>query len=174
MLALLIGRGNQGETAIQLMQRLLVSLDNDLSKLQRISIEELLLWKGIGPAKAVKIKAALELGKRIQGLPAQKKDGCTSSKMAYDTLFSVMTYLHQEEFWVLYLNNQHHVLDKKCLSKGGISETTVDIRLLFKNALRLGAIAIIVAHNHPSGVLTPSKSDIHLTKKIKKQGIIWI
>jgi DNA repair protein RadC len=81
-----------------------------------------------------------------------------------------MTYLHQEEFWVLYLNNQHHVLDKKCLSKGGISETTVDIRLLFKNALRLGAIAIIVAHNHPSGVLTPSKSDIHHTKKIKKAG----
>ena len=73
LLALLIGSGNQGETAIQLMQRLLVSLGNDLSKLHRISIEELLLWKGIGPAKAVKIKAALELGKRIQGLPAQKK-----------------------------------------------------------------------------------------------------
>lgn len=73
LLALLIGIGNQGETAIQLMQRLLVSLGNDLSKLHRISIEELLLWKGIGPAKAVKIKAALELGKRIQGLPAQKK-----------------------------------------------------------------------------------------------------
>ena len=85
-----------------------------------------------------------------------------------------MTYLHQEEFLVLYLNNQHHVLDKKSLSKGGISETTVDIRLLFKNALRLGAIAIIVAHNHPSGVFTPSKNDIHLTKKLKKQGIIWI
>ena len=97
LLALLIGIGNQGETAIQLMQRLLVSLGNDLSKLHRISIEELLLWKGIGPAKAVKIKAALELGKRIQGLPAQKKAGCTNSKMAYDTLFSVMTYLHQEE-----------------------------------------------------------------------------
>ena len=118
LLALLIGNGNQGETAIQLMQRLLVSLGNDLSKLHRISIEELLLWKGIGPAKAVKIKAALELGKRIQGLPAQKKADCTSSKMAYDTLFSVMTYLHQEEFLVLYLNNQIHVLDKKCLRKG--------------------------------------------------------
>ena len=94
--------------------------------------------------------------------------------MVNDTLFSVMTYLHQEEFWVLFLNNQHHVLDKKSLSKGGILENTVNIRLLFKNALRLGAIAIIVAHDHPSGVLTSGKSDIHLTKKLKKQGIIWI
>ena len=107
LLALLIGIGNQGETAIQLMQRLLVSLGNDLSKLHRISIEELLLWKGIGPAKAVKIKVALELGKRIQGLPAQKKLVAPAVKWLNDTLFSVMTYLHQEEFLVLYLNNQH-------------------------------------------------------------------
>ena len=170
LLAILIGSGNPGETAVQLMQRLIVSINNDLSELHRISLDELLKWKGIGPAKAVKIKAALELGKRIQELPFQEKVSCNSSKKAYDSLFSVLSYLEQEEFWVLYLNIQNHVLLKKCLSKGGISETTVDLRLLFKNAVRLGATALIVAHNHPSGKLSPSKSDLKLTTKIKKAG----
>jgi DNA repair protein RadC len=170
LLALLIGSGNPGETAVQLMQLLMASLNNDLSALHRIGIDGLLQWKGIGPAKAVKIKAALELGKRMQGIPAQEKVSCTSSAIAYDVLFAVLSYLDQEEFWVLLLNSQHHILEKKCLSKGGISETTVDIRLLFKSALQVGATAIIVAHNPPSGVLKPSTSDIQLTQKIKKAG----
>ena len=133
LLALLIGSGNPGETAVQLMQRLMASLDHDLSALHRVSLDVLLQWKGIGPAKAVKIKAALELGKRIQGIPSQEKVSCTSSAIAFDALFAVLSYLDQKEFWVLLLNTQHHVLEKKCLSKGGISETTVDIRLLFKS-----------------------------------------
>tara|TARA_B110000046_G_C12907095_1_gene361206 strand:- start:8 stop:382 length:375 start_codon:yes stop_codon:yes gene_type:complete len=94
----------------------------------------------------------------------------TSTATAYDALFAVFSYLDQEEFWVLLLNTQHHILEKKCLSKGGISETTVDIRLLFKSSLQCGATAIIVAHNHPSGVLRPSSSDIQFTQKIKKAG----
>jgi len=148
----------------------MASLDHDLSALHRVSLDALLQWKGIGPAKAVKIKAALELGKRIQVIPSQEKVSCTSSAIAYDTLFAVLSYLDQEEFWVLLLNTQYHVVEKKCLSKGEISETTVDIRLLFKSALQCGATAIIVAHNHPSGVLKPSTSDIQLTQKIKKAG----
>lgn len=170
LLAILIGSGNPGETAVQLMQRLIVSINYDLSELHRISLDELLKWMGIGPAKALKIKASLELGKRIQELPFQEKVSCNSSKKAYDNLFSVLSYLEQEEFWVLYLNIQNHVLLKNCLSKGGISDTMVDIRLLFKNAVRLGATALIVAHNHPSGELNPSKSDLKLTAKIKKVG----
>ncbi len=170
LLAILIGSGNPGETAVQLMQRLIVSINYDLSELHRISLDELLKWMGIGPAKALKIKASLELGKRIQELPFQEKVSCNSSKKAYDNLFSVLSYLEQEEFWVLYLNIQNHVLLKNCLSKGGISDTMVDVRLLFKNAVRLGATALIVAHNHPSGELNPSKSDLKLTAKIKKVG----
>ena len=104
--------------------------------------------EGNWPSQGRKIKAALELGKRMQGIPAQEKVSCTSSAIAYDVLFAVLSYLDQEEFWVLLLNSQHHILEKKCLSKGGISETTVDIRLLFKSALQVGATAIIVAHNH--------------------------
>jgi DNA repair protein RadC len=138
LLAILIGSGNPGETAVQLMQRLIVSINYDLSELHRISLDELLKWMGIGPAKALKIKASLELGKRIQELPFQEKVSCNSSKKAYDNLFSVLSYLEQEEFWVLYLNIQNHVLLKNCLSKGGISDTMVDVRLLFKNAVRLG------------------------------------
>ena len=170
LLAILIGSGNPGETAVQLMQRLIVSINYDLSELHRISLDELLKWMAIGPAKALKIKASLELGKRIQELPFQEKVSCNSSKKAYDNLFSVLSYLEQEEFWVLYLNIQNHVLLKNCLSKGGISDTMVDVRLLFKNAVRLGATALIVAHNHPSGELNPSKSDLKLTAKIKKVG----
>jgi DNA repair protein RadC len=170
LLAILIGSGNPGETAVQLMQRLIVSINYDLSELHRISLDELLKWMGIGPAKALKIKASLELGKRIQELPFQEKVSCNSSKKAYDNLFSVLSYLEQEEFWVLYLNIQNHVLLKNCLSKGGISDTMVDVRLLFKNAVRLGATVLIVAHNHPSGELNPSKSVLKLTAKIKKVG----
>ena len=91
LLALLIGSGNPGETAVQLTQRLMAYLDHDLSALQRISLDALLQWKGIGPAKAVKIKAALELRKRIQGIPSQEKVSCTSSAIAYDTLFAVLS-----------------------------------------------------------------------------------
>ena len=112
MLVLLIGSGNPGETAVQLMHRLMASLDHDLSALHRICLDAMLQWKGIGPAKAVKIKAALELGKRIQGIPSQGKVSCTSSAIAYDTLFAVLSYLDQEEFWVLLLNTQHHVVEK--------------------------------------------------------------
>ena len=118
LLALLNGSGNPGETAVQIMQRLMASLNHDFSALHTISLDALLQWKGIGPAKAAKIKAALELGKRIQGIPSQEKVSCTSSEIAYDALFAVLSYLDQEEFWVLLLNTQHHVVDKKCLSKG--------------------------------------------------------
>ena len=118
LLALLNGSGNPGETAVQVMQRLMASVNHDLRALHTISLDALLQWKGIGPAKAAKIKAALELGKRIQGIPSQEKVSCTSSAIAYDALFAVLSYLDQEEFWVLLLNTHHHVEDKKCLSKG--------------------------------------------------------
>ena len=103
-MALLIGSENPEETVVQSMQRLMASLDHDLSALHRISLDALLQWKGIGPDKAVKTKAALELGKRIQGIPSQGKVSCTTSTIAYDALFAVLSYLDQEEFWVLLLN----------------------------------------------------------------------
>ena len=167
LLAIIIGSGNLEETAVQLMQRLLVSVDNRLEKLYQLPYETLLAWNGIGPAKAVKIKAAVEIGKRMQFQTHKTAPICSSSSEAYDCIREDLLALSHEEFWVIYLNQQHRLLNKSCLSKGGIAQSTVDIRLLLKRALEVGATAIIVVHNHPSGALDPSEADKQVTAKIK-------
>ena len=167
LLAILIGSGNQGESAVHLMQRLLSSVDNKISSLHRIALERLMDWRGIGPAKAVKIKAVLELGKRIQDEFPSDQYYCNCSKDVYQLFRPVLSFLDHEEFWVAYLNHQNRVLLHYCLSKGGINVTTVDIRLLFKRAIEVGATAFVMAHNHPSGKLIPSQADIEMTNKIK-------
>lgn len=172
LLAILIGSGNPGESAVHLMQRLLSSVANDLSDLHHLSLERLMHWKGIGPAKAVKIKAALELGKRIQEREPFNRIPCEYSKQAYQLFKPVLSFLAHEEFWVANLNHQNRVIKYHCMSKGGITSTTVDIRLLMKNALEVGATALLIAHNHPTGHLKPSQSDKALTEKIKNAAIL--
>ncbi len=168
LLALLIGSGNQGESAVHLMQRLLASVENNMAKLHKMALEKLMDWKGIGPAKAVKIKAALEIGKRIQLETPMEQLNCAQSKDAYRLFQPVLSFLEHEEFWVAYLNQQNHVIIHQCLSKGGIASTTVDVRLVLKKALEVGATALILAHNHPTGNLVPSQADRQLTAKIRK------
>jgi DNA repair protein RadC len=168
LLALLIGSGNQGESAVHLMQRLLASVENNMAKLHKMALEKLMDWKGIGPAKAVKIKAALEIGKRIQLETPMEQLNCTQSKDAYRLFQPVLSFLEHEEFWVAYLNQQNRVVIHQCLSKGGIASTTVDVRLVLKKALEVGATALILAHNHPTGNLVPSQADRQLTAKIRK------
>ena len=164
--ALLIGSGHPGESAVHLMQRLLSSVDNNILALHEMALEKMMEWKGIGLAKAVKIKAALELGKRIHLSEPLKQLQCDSSAKAYELFQPVLSFLSHEEFWVAYLNRQNKVITRYCLSKGGISSTTVDIRLLLKKALEVGATALLLAHNHPSGNLQPSNADKTLTQKI--------
>lgn len=168
LLALLIGSGNQGESAVHLMQRLLASVENNMTKLHKMALEKLMDWKGIGPAKAVKIKAALEIGKRIQLETPMEQLNCAQSKDAYRLFQPVLSFLEHEEFWVAYLNQQNRVIIHQCLSKGGIASTTVDVRLVLKKALEVGATALILAHNHPTGNLVPSQADRQLTAKIRK------
>jgi len=168
LLALLIGSGNQGESAVHLMQRLLASVENNMAKLHKMALEKLMDWKGIGPAKAVKIKAALEIGKRIQLETPKEQLNCTRSIDAYRLFQPVLSFLEHEEFWVAYLNQQNRVIIHQCLSKGGIASTTVDVRLVLKKALEVGATALILAHNHPTGNLVPSQADRQLTAKIQK------
>ena len=168
LLALLIGSGNQGESAVHLMQRLLASVENNMAKLHKMALEKLMDWKGIGPAKAVKIKAALEIGKRIQLETPMEQLNCNQSKDAYRLFQPVLSFLEHEEFWVAYLNQQNRVIIHQCLSKGGIASTTVDVRLVLKKALEVGATALILAHNHPTGNLVPSQADRQLTAKIRK------
>ena len=150
LLALLIGSGNKEESAVYLMQRLLSAVDNNIMELHAMALEKMMEWKGIGLAKAVKIKAALELGKRIHLAEPIKQLQCNSSAKAYQLFHPVLSFLAHEEFWVAYLNHQNKVITRHCLSKGGIASTTVDLRLLLKKGLEVGATGLLLAHNHPT------------------------
>ena len=168
LLAILIGSGNRQESAVQLSQRILSTVDHNLNELGKLSINQLKKFKGIGEAKAITIAAALEVGRRRRGQeggPRVEKVG--SSGDAFMLMYPLIGELEHEEFWVLYLNNSNKVVHKSQLSKGGITGTLVDIRLVMKQALELGAVAIILAHNHPSGSIKPSNSDKQITKKLK-------
>lgn len=171
LIAILIGSGNREESAVALAKRILQSVDNNLNKLSKLSVEELMKFKGIGEAKAISIVTALEFGKRRQFEEGEVLPKISSSKDAFKIIQPVLGDLPHEEFWVLHLNNANKVITKQQLSKGGMTGTLVDVRLLFKRALELSAIAILICHNHPSGKLNPSSSDVELTKKIKEAAL---
>ncbi|NNK83290.1 MAG: DNA repair protein RadC [Flavobacteriaceae bacterium] len=167
LVAILIGSGNRDESAVDLCKRILASVDNNLSELGKLSIKQLMAFKGIGEAKAITIAAALELGRRRRGEDALEKKKITSSASVFELMQPILGDLPHEEFWIIYLNNSNKVLQKQQQSKGGITGTLVDVRLVLKHALEVGATSIILTHNHPSGTLKPSESDIQLTKKLK-------
>lgn len=167
LIALLIGSGNRRESAVDLSKRILSTSRNSLSVLSRLSIEELSQFRGIGKAKAIAIVAALELGRRKRMAKAAVDGGIKASKDAYEFMQPRIGDLPHEEFWVIYLNNANKVINIFQLSKGGITGTLVDVRLLLKEALVINATAIILAHNHPSGTLKPSTADREITEKIK-------
>jgi len=168
LIAILIGSGSRSESAVALAKRILASVDNNLNELGKLSIKQLMVFKGIGEAKAVTIAAALEMGRRRRGEDALKISKIGSSNDAFEVLQPIMGELEHEEFWVLYLNNSNKVLHKAQLSKGGITGTLVDVRILMKQSLELGAVGLILAHNHPSGTLKPSNADKEITQKIKR------
>jgi len=168
LIAILIGSGSRNESAVQLSKRILASVNNNLNELGKLSIKQLVQFKGIGEAKAVTIAAALEMGRRRRGEDAQKITKITSSKSVFELLQPLMGELQHEEFWIVYLNNSNKVLHKAQLSKGGITGTLVDVRLVMKQALELGAVGLILAHNHPSGTLKPSAADKQITQKLKR------
>ncbi|MFS4467036.1 RadC family protein [Maribacter sp. 2210JD10-5] len=170
LIAILIGSGSRSESAVQLSKRILASVDNNLNELGRLSIKQFMQFKGIGEAKAVSIAAALEVGRRRRGEGEVKIEKIGSSKDAFELLLPVMGDLEHEEFWILFLNNANKVLQKSQLSKGGMTGTLVDVRLIMRQALELKAVGLILAHNHPSGTLKPSQADQQITQKIKKAG----
>ncbi|TWO31658.1 JAB domain-containing protein [Seonamhaeicola sediminis] len=167
LVAILIGSGNKDESAVALCKRILASVDNNLSELGKLSIKQLMEFKGIGEAKAITIAAALELGRRRRGEEALEKKKITSSMSVFELMQPIIGELHHEEFWIIYLNNSNKVIQKNQLSKGGITGTLVDVRLVLKNALQVGATSLILAHNHPSGTLKPSEADKQITAKLK-------
>jgi DNA repair protein RadC len=171
LIAILIGSGSRNESAVELSKRILASVDNNLNELGKLSIKQLMQFKGIGEAKAVTIAAALEIGRRRRGEEAQEITKITSSKDAFELLQPRMGELPHEEFWIVYLNNSNKVMHTAQLSKGGITGTLVDVRLVMKQALELGAVALILAHNHPSGGLKPSEADKQITQKLKNAAV---
>jgi len=170
LIAILIGSGSREESAVSLSQRIMASVDNNLSELGKASVSQLRKFKGIGEAKAITIVAALELGRRRRGQEALERKKITSSESAFELLQPIIGDLPHEEFWAIFLNNANKVLQTFQLSKGGITGTIVDVRLTLKTALQLGAVGMILAHNHPSGTLKPSQADKQLTKKLKLAG----
>ncbi|MEY8848151.1 DNA repair protein RadC [Psychroserpens sp. XS_ASV72] len=168
LLAILLGSGNRDESAVALSQRILGSVDHNLKELGKRSLKQLMQFKGIGEAKAITIAAAMELGRRRQSEESIELQAIQSSRSVYDLMQPILGELPHEEFWILYLNNSNKVLLKQQLSKGGITGTLVDVRLVLKTALEVGAVALILTHNHPSGNLKPSQSDKALTQKLKQ------
>lgn len=167
LVAILIGSGNRDESAVALCKRILASVDHNLNELGKLSIQQLMTFKGIGEAKAITIAAAMELGRRRRLEDVVERQKITSSKSVFDLMEPVLGELPHEEFWIIYMNNSNKIIQKTQQSKGGITGTLVDVRLVLKTALEVGATSLILVHNHPSGTLKPSQADQQLTQKLK-------
>jgi DNA repair protein RadC len=172
LIAILIGSGNRNESAVELSKRILVSVNNNLNDLGKLSVKDLCGFKGMGDAKAVSIIAALELGRRRKETESVKKEKIITSKDVYNIMRSSMLDLPHEEFWLLMLNRSSSLIKKELISRGGVAGTVVDTKIIFKTALSHYASSIIVCHNHPSGNVKPSEADIRITNNIRAAGKI--
>ena len=168
LLAILIGSGSTKESAVDLMKRILADCNNSLNTLGKMSVNDLCQYNGVGPAKAITILAACELGKRRQmETPEERPDLGTATRI-YNHMRPVMQDLDVEEFWVLFLNQQYRLIKKLRIARGGITATTVDIRLIIREAVLCNATQLVACHNHPSGGIMPSDKDDKLTISIIK------
>lgn len=169
LIAILIGSGNTKETAVQLSQRMLASVNHNLNELGKLTINDLTKFKGIGEAKAIAIIAAAELGRRRKESDVQQKTKIKSSNEAFQVLHPDLSDLAHEEFWILLLNRANEVLAKINVSKGGTAGTVVDGKIIMKHAIEMPrCCGIVLGHNHPSGNLRPSEADIKITHKLKE------
>jgi len=172
LLAILIGSGTKNDSAVDLARKLLHEAGNNLNRLGKYGINDMKRIKGIGKARAVSIMAALELGRRRKYTDIEETEKITSSTDVFQYMYSKLSDLSYEEFWVLFLNRSNKIIEKRRISQGGISGTVTDVRLILKSAIENLASSIIICHNHPSGNLHPSDSDIKITQKIKDSAIL--
>lgn len=170
LIAILIRSGSRDESAVELSKKILNAVGNNLNELGKMDVAELTSFKGVGEAKALSIVAAMELARRRKESEVRHKRKVSSSRDAYLEVASVLSDLPHEEFWVLLLNRANMIIEKKNVSKGGVSGTIADAKLIFKPALEKLACSIILCHNHPSGNLQPSDADIKLTNKLIAAG----
>lgn len=168
LLAIIMGSGNRDESAVELAKRILKSANNNWNELAKFTIQDLSKFKGVGEAKAISIITALEIGRRRNSQEALEREKITSSQDAAIIMQQQIGDLPNEEFWVMFLKQGNKIIKTEQISRGGITQTSVDVRVIFKRSLELMATAIILSHNHPSGNLTPSEADKSITRKIKE------
>ena len=172
LIAILLGSGSRGESAVMLAQRLLQDVEGNLHELGKLPIEMLQKHRGMGEAKAITVLAALELGRRRQLSDLRERPSITSSRDAYNAIASMLYDLPNEEFWLLLVNRANQMFAKEKIGAGHVGAVAVDIRSIFKIAIDHNASAFIAVHNHPSGSLKPSDADVNLTKRMKECGKI--
>jgi len=170
LLGILISSGTKDKSAVDLGRELLCMANNNLNNLAKLSVSDLRKLHGIGPARAVTIAAALELGRRRKMAEVQDTIQIRASKDVAEIFQPLLSDLSHEEFWILYLNRSNKVISRMKLSQGGVSGTVTDVRIVMKKAVELLASGIILCHNHPSGNLNPSDADSKITQKIKEAG----
>ena len=170
LIAILIGSGNSEMSAVELSRSILDSVGNNLIELSNLTLDDLMRHKGIGEAKAITIMAALELGKRRRAAEANLPEEVKNSRDTFERFLPYIDDLRQEHFLVMYLNQSNHALKVECVSNGGMTNVIADPKVIFKNALILGATCVVLGHNHPSGNPRPSEDDRLLTKKLVAAG----
>ena len=168
LLAILVGSGSTKEDAVSLMKRILADCNNNLNTLGKMSIRDLCRYNGVGPANAITIVAACELGKRRQDAQPEERPDLGTATFIYNHMHNKLKDLDVEEFWILLMNQNHRLIKKMCIAHGGISEVSVDIRIIIREAVLVNTTILAVCHNHPSGSLKPSKADDQLTQSIKR------
>ena len=168
LLAILVGSGSTKEDAVSLMKRILADCGNNLNKLGKLTIHDLCQYNGVGPAKAITILAACELGKRRQQSAPEERPDLGSATRIYNHMHPLLQDLDVEEFWLLLMNQHCRLIKKVRISHGGITETAADIRIIMREAILANTTVLAVCHNHPSGNVTPSRADDALTKNIKQ------
>jgi DNA repair protein RadC len=166
LLAIILGSGNKEESVVKLSQRILQSTNNNINQLGKLSVKQLMKFKGIGEAKAVSIVAALELGKRRKAEEILSRGRLYFSKDIYQYFYPLLCDLYYEEFWALFLNRSNKVIDKLKVSQGGLAATLVDAKIVYKEAIICLATSVVVCHNHPSGNPAPSSEDDLVTMKL--------
>ena len=170
LVAILIRSGSSRESACDLAKRIMSSVGNDLHRLGRLGVADLVKFRGMGEAKAISIVAALELGRRRRNAEPAERPSITSSASAYEQVRAVLSDLQHEEFWLVLLDRGNRMLERCRVSQGGMHGTVADPKIIFKQALDKRASSLILCHNHPSGQLRPSEEDIRLTRKLTEGG----
>lgn len=168
LLAILIGSGSTRESAVDLTRRILSDCNNNLNTLGKKQISDLISYHGMGPAKAITIVAACELGRRRRETLCEERPKLGSATAIYNFMHPLMQDLDVEEFHILLMNQQCGLIREMCISHGGITETAADVRVIMRECLLNNATVLAAIHNHPSGNLMPSSQDDELTQRIKR------